>query len=226
MRKKVHYLKKTLLMLLVALQVFGGLFPAGTLRKEASRPVQTAAAESAVPYSGTNNLDGSKIEGISVTWLTQDSTVTADGDPVSQEELADRPHLFVSTTSNKELSLVYKLEVELSGQYDYAPGDIIITLPAQVWHGRKYEETGEPGITAGVVDESVLLGGMELTGALLESSYALLENSSCMYRPLQDDMKRAARETWLLDCVPAVAEGSMSPEECWATVMALDAFEQ
>jgi len=162
MRKKVHYLKKTLLMLLVALQVFGGLFPAGTLRKEASRPVQTAAAESAVPYSGTNNLDGSKIEGISVTWVTQDSTVTADGDPVSQEELADRPHLFVSTTSNKELSLVYKLEVELSGQYDYAPGDIIITLPAQVWHGRKYEETGEPGITAGVVDESVLLGGMEL----------------------------------------------------------------
>ena len=70
------------------------------------------------------------------------------------------------------------------------------------------------------------LAGMELKGALLESSYELLESSESMYRPLQDDMNRAARETWLLDCVPAVAEGSMSPEECWATVMALDAFDQ
>ena len=70
------------------------------------------------------------------------------------------------------------------------------------------------------------LGGMELEGALLESSYALLENSGSMYRPMQDDMKRGARELWLLDCVPAVAEGSMTPEECWATVMALQAFDQ
>ena len=70
------------------------------------------------------------------------------------------------------------------------------------------------------------LAGMELKGALLESSYELLENSESMYRPLQDDMNRAAREAWLLDCVPAVAEGSMSPEECWQTVMAMHAFEQ
>ncbi|MBE5796578.1 MAG: extracellular solute-binding protein [Clostridiales bacterium] len=70
------------------------------------------------------------------------------------------------------------------------------------------------------------LGGMELTGALLESSYALLEHSGSMYRPLQDDMNRLARETWLLNCVPAVAEGSMTPEECWQTVMALQAFEE
>lgn len=75
-------------------------------------------------------------------------------------------------------------------------------------------------------DSMRALGGMELSGALLESSYALVENSGSMYRPLQDDMKREARETWLLDCVPAVAEGSMTPEECWATVMALEAFAQ
>lgn len=70
------------------------------------------------------------------------------------------------------------------------------------------------------------LGGMELQGALLESSFTLLEKSESMYRPLQDDMNREARETWLLDCVPAVAEGSMSPEECWEIVMSLKAFEQ
>lgn len=75
-------------------------------------------------------------------------------------------------------------------------------------------------------DSMRALGGMELTGALLESSFAMLENSASMRRPLQDDMKREARETWLLDCVPAVAEGSMTPEECWATVMALHAFKQ
>lgn len=75
-------------------------------------------------------------------------------------------------------------------------------------------------------DSTRALGGMELTGALLDSSFAMLENSGSMRQPLQDDMNREARETWLLDCVPAVAEGSMTPQECWATVMALRAFEQ
>jgi len=74
-------------------------------------------------------------------------------------------------------------------------------------------------------DSMRVLGGMELQGALLESSFAMLENSASMNRPLQDDMNREARETWLLNCVPAVAEGTMTPEECWATVMALNAFE-
>lgn len=74
-------------------------------------------------------------------------------------------------------------------------------------------------------DSMRVLGGMELQGALLESSLAMLENSGSMNRPLQDDMNREAREMWLLNCVPAVAEGTMTPEECWATVMALNAFE-
>lgn len=75
-------------------------------------------------------------------------------------------------------------------------------------------------------DSMRALGGMELSGALLDSSFALLENSGSMCRPLQDDMNREARETWLLDCVPAVAEGTMTPEDCWTTVMALEAFQQ
>ena len=74
-------------------------------------------------------------------------------------------------------------------------------------------------------DSMRVLGGTELQGALLESSLAMLENSGSMNRPLQDDMNREAREMWLLNCVPAVAEGAMTPEECWATVMALNAFE-
>ena len=45
-----------------------------------------------------------------------------------------------------------------------------------------------------------------------------------MVSPLQDAMNRNAREVWLLECIPAVAEGSMSAEECWERVMALFPF--
>ena len=38
-------------------------------------------------------------------------------------------------------------------------------------------------------------------------------------------MNKNARERWLLECVPAVAAGDMTPEECWAQVMALNPFE-
>ena len=47
-----------------------------------------------------------------------------------------------------------------------------------------------------------------------------------MRKPLQDDMNRDAREAWLLSCVPEVAEGTMTPEECWQQVMELHAFEK
>lgn len=69
------------------------------------------------------------------------------------------------------------------------------------------------------------LGGLELSGALLDSSYALLENDDVMLRPFQDDMDQEAREIWLLDCVAAVAEGKMTAEECWQRVMQQRPFE-
>ena len=37
-------------------------------------------------------------------------------------------------------------------------------------------------------------------------------------------MNKDAREVWLLECVPAVAEGRVTPEECWRRVMALNPF--
>lgn len=69
------------------------------------------------------------------------------------------------------------------------------------------------------------LGGLELSGALLDSSYALMENDDVMLRPFQDDMNQEAREIWLLDCVVAVAEGKMTAEECWQRVMQQRPFE-
>lgn len=69
------------------------------------------------------------------------------------------------------------------------------------------------------------LGSYHLTGALLQSSQAMLSHTDAMLRPFQDDMSKEARETWLLGCVAAVAEGAMTPEECWEKIMLLHPFE-
>ena len=69
------------------------------------------------------------------------------------------------------------------------------------------------------------LAAWDITGALAESADAMAARASDMLRPIQDDMNAAARERWLLDCVPAVAAGDMTAAECWARVMALDPFE-
>ena len=67
------------------------------------------------------------------------------------------------------------------------------------------------------------LGYTGLNGALLASA----ENMTAGRRllsPLQDAMDPNAREVWLLECIPAVAAGTMTAEECWDRVMALHPF--
>ena len=112
--------------------------------------------------TGSNMLDGSKIEGVKVVWVSRDSTVNNEGQAVSQQELDDTDHLYLATNGHGELSMVYKIEVQFSGQYDYGPGDITITIPAQVWRSRTYEQTGVEGETAGIVEEGSLIGKLEL----------------------------------------------------------------
>ena len=68
-----------------------------------------------------------------------------------------------------------------------------------------------------------MLGNTTITGRLLESSETLRSGRN-MVGPLQDAMKNTAREEWLLKCIPAIAEGTMTPEECWRRVMALNPF--
>ena len=67
------------------------------------------------------------------------------------------------------------------------------------------------------------LGNSTLSGKLLASSEKLRDGRN-MTGPLQDAMNNKAREAWLLECIPAVAEGTMTPEECWQRVMALNPF--
>ena len=69
------------------------------------------------------------------------------------------------------------------------------------------------------------LDNQHMTGNLRSSWEQMTENRR-MSQPLQDAMNQQARETWLLECVPAVAEGSMTAEECWRKVMELNPFDQ
>ena len=67
------------------------------------------------------------------------------------------------------------------------------------------------------------LGYTGLGGRLLSSAEDMARTRK-MLSPLQDAMNQKARETWLLKCIPAVADGSMTPEECWRRVMAQHPF--
>ena len=67
------------------------------------------------------------------------------------------------------------------------------------------------------------LDQQHMTGNLRASWERMVEGRR-MSRPLQDAMNQQARETWLLECVPAVADGSMSADDCWQKVMKLKPF--
>ena len=67
------------------------------------------------------------------------------------------------------------------------------------------------------------LANTTIAGRLLESSETLRAGRN-MVSPLQDSMNSIAREEWLLKCIPAIADGTMTPEECWQRVMALNPF--
>lgn len=66
----------------------------------------------------------------------------------------------------------------------------------------------------------------QTAGALQASAQELLTNADALLGPIQDDMNKDAREAWLLECVPAVAAGRISPEDCWQRVMALEPFDK
>ena len=67
------------------------------------------------------------------------------------------------------------------------------------------------------------LGSSSLSGRLLDSAEDMRAGRN-MVSPLQDAMNNKAREVWLLECIPAVAEGKMTQEECWQKVMAMNPF--
>lgn len=69
------------------------------------------------------------------------------------------------------------------------------------------------------------LSGSQLTGLTASTAAELLSPSHQMLSPIQDAMNSSAREVWLLECIPAVAAGTMTSGECWSRVMALKPFQ-
>ena len=67
------------------------------------------------------------------------------------------------------------------------------------------------------------LNNQHMSGSL-QAGYEEMIRERIMIQPLQDAMNQRARETWLLECIPAVADGSMTAEECWQKVMNLNPF--
>ncbi len=107
--------------------------------------------------AATNERDGSKIESIHIFWVTPDSAAANNGTATPQEILDDDTFLFLASESEAELEMKYQFEVAFSGQYDYAPGEIRITIPERVWHSRAYADDGNGG-AYGVEDPDSLIG--------------------------------------------------------------------
>ena len=116
-----------------------------------------------VPAPAENNLpieaDGTKIEDVEIKWITPDSSQTQEKEPYSDD---NEQFLFLAPSGDKKISMQYQVDISLSGQMDYQPGDIVVRIPAQVWHARKYVDDGNGGVQ-GVVDEDQLIGSMTLS---------------------------------------------------------------
>ena len=100
--------------------------------------------------------DGTQINDLDIHWETPSSVTNTEGAAVTPQN----GRLFLATDSNAELSMAFQVEVSFSGQYDYKPGDIRITIPAQVWHARELTEESN-GVMVGSVDEDKLIGSMD-----------------------------------------------------------------
>ncbi len=156
-------------------------------------------------------------------------------------------------SASTELFLTKKAAMQLDGSWlvsSFAPEmmETLAVLPMPLKNGRGVSDCYIGGVSMGFYltrrawesgrrdaavalfaeltgEESIRrLGNAALSGKLLDSSEAL-RNGRNLVGPLQDAMNNHARETWLLECIPAVAEGTMTPEECWRRVMLQNPFE-
>lgn len=82
------------------------------------------AAAAAIP----SELDGSKIEGISVEWITSDN--------------GNKSQLSLVPNNDDEFSVRMRLHMALSGEHDYEAGDIQVTVPKSIFKTRDGKATG------------------------------------------------------------------------------------
>ena len=98
-------------------------------------------------------------------------------------------------------------------------------LTRRAWNSGRREAAVQLLTALTSPDSLQRLGNTTLAGRLQASADQLREGRE-MVSPLQDAMNKNAREVWLLECIPAVADGSMTAEQCWEKVMALHPFRE
>ena len=99
-------------------------------------------------------------------------------------------------------------------------GNLLFNLVHRIKEGRltmKYQTVGISNMLQHLLVDATLTGH-------LQASAEEMQEGRMMLSPLQDSMSKNAREVWLLECIPAVADGSMTAEQCWEKVMALAPF--
>lgn len=126
--------------LMIFCLVFGGMM--GDV--QSAWPVQMHAKADGNTIAEDGTVDGTKIEETDIFWLTPDSAMNNVGVATPETDPDGKNvNLFLATASDAPLRMTFQFEVALSGQYDYQPGDIRITLPAYVWQTRELNAAGE-----------------------------------------------------------------------------------
>ncbi len=98
-------------------------------------------------------------------------------------------------------------------------------LTRRAWNSRRRDAAVQLLAALTSAESLQRLGNSTLAGKLQASADRMQEGRE-MVSPLQDAMNKNAREVWLLECVPAVAAGEMTAEQCWNKVMALRPFNE
>ena len=102
--------------------------------KEVSRQLFKGSRQDDGPYLVDDlprQIDGSNIESISAKWLTPDTT-----------DNGDASLLYYAPTGDEEFSVRLQINYALSGEHNYEPGDIVISVPAYIIKDRQGRDYG------------------------------------------------------------------------------------
>ena len=95
-------------------------------------PPSLLAGEGTTAPDYPEELDGTKIEQISVEWITRDTVEDGDDSRLSLIPSNDEP-----------FNVRMRLNMALSGEHDYEAGDIQITIPKSIFETRDGKPTGK-----------------------------------------------------------------------------------
>ena len=98
----------------------------------AAAPPSLLAGEGATVPEYPEELDGTKIEQISVEWITRDTV-----------EDGDSSRLSLTPSNDEPFNVRMRLNLALSGEHDYEAGDIQITIPKSIFETRDGKPTGK-----------------------------------------------------------------------------------